>query len=68
MELPPPPKVCKSKPKPKVNFGEDGSKPDDARVAYRMTDVALDQANARLDQCEAWIKSVRDRYSGAASK
>lgn len=49
-------------PKPAVKAG------DDARLAWRKTGAALDQANGRLVQTREWYIGVRTRYGTAKLK
>lgn len=48
--------------KPPVKVG------DDARLAWKKTGAALDQANGRLVQTRGWYLGVRKRFSGATLK
>lgn len=48
--------------KPKVTAG------DDARLAYRRTDAALNEANNRLIKSRKWTLGVRQRYGAAKIK
>lgn len=59
VRLPAAPAIMNPVAKPKATVGED------ARLAYRKSDAALDAANKRLKGSRAWYLDLRQRYGAA---